>query len=75
MKKFLFFAIIISGLFFASCKKDRVCTCTYTGITGISVTGEVTYTKARKKDARSQCLSRKEVDGQGRTETWECKLK
>lgn len=53
MKKVIFIAIVaVASL--ASCKKDHTCTCTTAG----SSTPEIiTYTKAKKSDARSQCLS------------------
>lgn len=53
MKKVIFIAIVAMASL-ASCKKDRTCTCTTAGSTTASV---VTYTKAKKGDARSQCLS------------------
>ncbi|HEX8516098.1 MAG TPA: hypothetical protein VF868_07850 [Bacteroidia bacterium] len=53
MKKVIFIAIVaVASL--ASCKKDRVCTCTSTGSSTASVK---TYTKAKKSDARAACLS------------------
>jgi hypothetical protein len=52
MKKIIFVAIVaVASL--ASCKKDRVCTCTTSG-GGTSVK---TYTKAKKADARAACMS------------------
>jgi hypothetical protein len=52
MKKVIFIAIVaVASL--ASCKKDRTCTCT-SSYGGSSV---VTYTKAKKGDARAACLS------------------
>lgn len=53
MKKILFMAIVIVASL-ASCKKDRVCTCTYSGSTTPEIT---TYTNSKKSDAQSQCLS------------------
>jgi hypothetical protein len=51
MKKVLFIAVVaVASL--ASCKKDRTCTCTDAGGTTV-----VTYTKAKKGDARAACLS------------------
>lgn len=62
MKKVLFIAVVaVASL--ASCKKDRVCTCTetqtYTGssTTYPSSTTVTTYDKAKKGDARAACLS------------------
>lgn len=53
MKKIIFISLVALGSL-ASCKKDHTCTCTDAGSTTPTVT---TYTKARKGDARSQCLS------------------
>jgi hypothetical protein len=54
MKKVLLFVAVVAATSFASCKKDRTCTCTdSTG--GSSV---VTYTGAKKGDARAACLSK-----------------
>lgn len=75
MKKLILFAAIAASTLFASCKKDRVCSCTYTSSSGATITGEVTYVKASKRDARANCLSRKEVYPGGATETYDCKLK
>ena len=69
MKKIFLFVAVVSAFSFASCKKDRVCTCTEDGYTSV-----VTYTKARKGDARSQCLSYSWVDA-GVTKTRTCSLK
>jgi len=52
MKKVIFIAVVAVA-FLASCKKDRVCTCTYSG-GGTSI---VTYTESKKADARAACLS------------------
>ena len=51
MKKITLLAVAFIAISFASCKKDRVCTCTDVdgGIT------ETTYFDARKKDARLYC--------------------
>ena len=51
MKKITLLAAAFVAITFASCKKDRVCTCT--DIDG-AVT-ETTYFDARKKDARLLC--------------------
>ena len=53
MKKVLFIAVVaVASL--ASCKKDRVCTCTTTN-SGGTVTDVTTYYKAAKHDARLLC--------------------
>jgi hypothetical protein len=57
MKKVTLFAIAILGLSLASCKKDRVCTCTETDSTsGTIVTYETTYYEVKKADARQNCI-------------------
>ena len=58
MKKVILFVAVVSAISFASCKKDRVCTCSST-VNGTSSgpASVITYTKAKKGDARSQCLS------------------
>ena len=53
MKKLLFISIIACA-FLASCKKDRVCTCTTTGGGTAQV---ITYTKITKSDAKDACLA------------------
>lgn len=87
---------------FTSCKKDRTCTCTITDVTNTTVSGpgiptsttsdtdtdtETTiYTKARKGDAKSGCVSYKQNYTNGyksgnytysvvTDETGDCKLK
>ncbi len=59
MKKVLLFVAVVTAISFASCKKDRVCTCTSTSNApgSGSSTKVVTYTKAKKGDARANCLS------------------
>ena len=54
MKKLKMIAAI-AALAFASCKKDRVCTCTETPTSGTAVTTQTTYFDATKKDARLLC--------------------
>ncbi len=58
MKKITLFAFAAVALSLASCKKDRTCECTYTqsGSTNVtSNTENITYTKARKSDAKYLC--------------------
>ena len=53
MKKITLFAFAVVALSLASCKKDRVCTCTsYNG----SIES-VTYFDSKKKDAERICSS------------------
>lgn len=57
MKKGLLFIAVISAFSFASCKKDRTCTCTNTTNGVADSTPDVTlYTKATKGDARANCI-------------------
>ena len=55
MKKITLLAAVIVAITFASCKKDRVCTCR-TDQPG-STDDKVTYIDAKKGDARANCLS------------------
>jgi len=54
MKKITLLAVAFVAISFASCKKDRVCTCTSGG-----TADKVTYLDAKKGDARAACLSYK----------------
>ena len=58
MKKILFISMI-ALVSFASCKKDRTCTCTDSSTEPgyVSTTSITTYTEAKKGDARAACLS------------------
>ncbi len=56
MKKITLLAITVIAISFASCKKDRVCTCTTTPTSGTAVTTETTYFEVKKKDARLYCI-------------------
>jgi hypothetical protein len=53
MKKSIVLVAVLAAFSFASCKKDRVCTC----VDSTGTSSVVTYTKSKKRDARSQCLS------------------
>jgi hypothetical protein len=77
MKKSILMVAVIAAVSFTSCKKDRTCTCTDTTVITTTTTypGQspktttdtqtdayvVTFTKARKGDAKSACLSSKET--------------
>lgn len=76
MKKIILSVTVIAAASLTSCKKDRVCTCTYTDVTTTTTTigGKTTtttdtstdaivgtYTKARKGDAKAACASYKET--------------
>jgi hypothetical protein len=75
MKKVLFIAVVaVASL--ASCKKDRTCTCTYTYSDGSPTnTSVVTYTEAKKGDAKKACVSGYSVDTNGDKTTATCELK
>jgi hypothetical protein len=78
MKKSILFVAIITAASFTSCKKDRTCTCTDTTVTTTTTTlpgqtpkttsktetgaGMRTFTKARKGDAKSACISFKKTE-------------
>ena len=74
MKKITLLAAAFVAITFASCKKDRVCTCTSGGDAN-----KVTYLDARKRDARSACLSYSydytNMNGGTSTEKVDCELK
>ncbi|MES2593019.1 MAG: hypothetical protein V4608_14145 [Bacteroidota bacterium] len=75
MKKGILFVAVIAAFSFASCKKDRICSCTstYNGVAG--TTADVTtYTKSTKGAAKANCLSSTETNGSVTTVTT-CDLK
>ena len=59
MKKILLIVTVISAFSFASCKKDRTCTCVETSTFPGSTpsTTVQTFTDSKKGDARAACLS------------------
>lgn len=63
MKKVILFVAVISAFSFASCKKDRTCTCVETG----GATTVTTITKATKANASAACLSYSTVSGNNTT--------
>lgn len=72
MKKTILFIAVVFAASFASCKKDRVCTCTGSWP---GATPEITtYTKSTKAGARANCLSSSRTDA-GVTYTKTCTLK
>lgn len=79
MKKVILFSAVIAAFSFASCKKDHVCTCTTVYNPGANSYTEVTtYTKSKKGDAMSHCLSAtgtQEIGGTTYTSTRTCDLK
>ena len=63
MKKFTILAIAALAISFASCKKDRTCTCTTTYASGGGTHTEVTvYKKAKKHDVRGMCVGESGTD-------------
>ncbi|HET6226446.1 MAG TPA: hypothetical protein VFF27_09220 [Bacteroidia bacterium] len=79
MKKVILSVAVIAAASFTSCKKDRICTCTGTTVTTTTMTigGKtttdtkttsdsqiITFTKARKGDAKSACSSFKKTDSE-----------
>lgn len=52
MKKIILVAGI--SILFISCKKDRVCSCTFNDG---SIASEATYTHVTKKEAKGYCVS------------------
>lgn len=54
MKKVLLFVAVVTAASFASCKKDRTCTCTSTS-GGVTTTTVTVIHEAKKADARQMC--------------------
>lgn len=58
MKKVLFIVTVGLACSFASCKKDRTCTCTYSNAGSSNTDTQITtYTKVTKKAANYNCTS------------------
>lgn len=77
MKKTAFIAIVALASSFASCKKDRTCTCTYNKPwTSSSHTEVITYNKVSKKSANATCTSGTSYDPSdpSKVETRTCTL-
>ena len=80
MKKIAILSIVFAGLAFASCKKDRTCSCTSSSTVpgSTSSTTEYTIVKAKKGDAKRACVKTTNdytVGGTTYTSTQDCKLK
>jgi hypothetical protein len=78
MKKIAILSIAFVAITFASCKKERTCTCSTISNEPGSVSSEKTivYKKISKKDAKAACMSLKVTpDGQSYTDTRTCTLK
>ena len=56
MKKITILAIAALAISFASCKKDRTCTCVSTPTSGTATTTKTVYYKAKKHDVRNKCV-------------------
>lgn len=75
MKKLLLFVVVASAFSFASCKKDRTCTCTTVHTDGSPTSTQViTIIDSKKGDAKKLCIDRTEGTGTD-TETTTCELK
>jgi len=61
--------IALAAVLLVSCKKDRVCECTFGG-----TTDKITLTDVTNRQAKDACISRS-VDYAGTTYKQECKLK
>jgi len=61
MKKSMIILAALVAVSFASCKKDRTCTCTTvsTEPSYTSKPGVIVYLKSKKHDARQNCMSEK----------------
>lgn len=80
MKKITYLSIVLAGLAFASCKKDRVCECTETSTApgSSSETYEYTLKKVKKGVAGDVCESNTNqttAPVAGYIYTQDCKLK
>lgn len=84
MKKTLLLLSVVALSALTSCKKDRVCACTYTttapSTPGVSTTStsEFTMTKISKGAAKNACVKTTEDNISGGvtyTDTKDCKLK
>ncbi len=53
MKKAILMLAVFVAASFTSCKKDRICTC----VDQFGFADVKTYTKSRKRDARTRCMS------------------
>jgi hypothetical protein len=75
MKKIILFIAVISAFSFASCKKDRTCTCVSSNGTTTNPERVFTLTKVTKSQGRANCLSSTETNNNGSTTTTTCTLK
>ena len=80
MKKLTILSVAFIALSLASCKKDHVCECTNTSTApgSTSSTSEYTIVKAKKADAKRDCVKTTNdytFGGTTYTTTKDCKLK
>lgn len=78
MKKTIIISLTFAVIAFASCKKDRTCTCTQIDNSPGATSSEYTvvYKKISKKNAKAACMSLEVTPtGQPYTETRTCTLK
>ncbi|HQQ94307.1 MAG TPA: hypothetical protein PLQ93_07120 [Bacteroidia bacterium] len=76
MKKVILLLSVVFSLAATSCKKDYVCSCSISSTQPGSgaQTYEITYTDAKKGDAKRACVKTTQTSG-GYTTTQDCKLK
>ncbi|MES2395005.1 MAG: hypothetical protein V4549_03340 [Bacteroidota bacterium] len=75
MKKLFICVAVISAFSFASCKKDRTCTCTTVYADGSPATTDVvTIIDSKKGDAKKVCIDHTTGTGTD-LETTTCELK
>jgi major membrane immunogen (membrane-anchored lipoprotein) len=72
MKKLVLISLSVAffSVLLVSCKKDRVCECTYPG-----GTEKVTFNDATKRQAKDACVSTSYDAGNGTVVKIECELK
>jgi len=80
MKKTILFVFAVVAIAATSCKKDRVCECTYTDTApgSVSSTSNVTLLEVSKGTAKRACVtttSTYTVSGTSYTQKSDCKLK
>ncbi|MEZ4804028.1 MAG: hypothetical protein R2852_00685 [Bacteroidia bacterium] len=73
MKKLVLISLSVAffSVLLVSCKKDRVCECTYPG----GSAEKVTFNDATKRQAKDACVSQSYDVGNGTTVKIECELK
>jgi hypothetical protein len=69
MKKITLTIVAIVSISFVACKKDRVCTCTESG-----VSDKTTLLKVTKREANANCVSTSYDNGNGTSTKIECVL-